>query len=170
MKCRTCGMEEMVELKATEDAPYHYTLSGLQEVYLVGISIWRCSSCGEEVPVIPKVGELHEAIARSLITRDGNLTGKEIKFLRKNAGFQSAEFAALMGVSATYMSKVENNRLKLGPGADKLVRILSSADEKLRDLLYEIAKDLKPTKKKGKPSTAKPVFRLERKRWLKAVA
>jgi hypothetical protein len=75
-----------------------------------------------------------------------------------------------MGVSATYMSKVENNRLKLGPGADKLVRILSSADEKLRDLLYEIAKDLKPTKKKGKSSTAKPVFRLERKRWLKAVA
>lgn len=170
MKCRTCVMEEMVENKATDAAPYHYTLSGLQGVYLIGISVWRCATCGTEIPVIPKIGELHEAIARSLIKRASALTGKEIRFLRKNAGFQSAEFAALMGVSATYMSKVENGRLKLGPGADKLVRILSSADEKLRDLLYEIAKDLKPTKTKGKSFVSKPVFRLERKRWLKAVA
>jgi YgiT-type zinc finger domain-containing protein len=97
MKCRTCGMEEMVEHKATEEAPYHYTLSGLQGVYLVGISIWRCSSCGEEVPAIPKVGELHEAIARSLIKRDGNLTGKEIKFLRKKRRLSECGICRLNG-------------------------------------------------------------------------
>jgi len=168
MKCETCGLE-MVERHATGSTPYAYTVSGLKNVYLEGISIFQCGACGEEVPVIPRVGELHQLVARSLVKKEGLLSGDEIRFLRKNAGFQASEFAALMGVSATYFSKVENGRLRLGLGSDKLVRLLSTADEKHRGLLLEIAKDLLPTKT-HKGSIRKPVFKLEKNRWLQAVA
>lgn len=166
MNCRSCGME-MVERRATTGTPYAYTLSGLKGVFLEGISVFQCKACGEEVPIIPKLGELHHLIALSLFKKEGLLTGSELKFLRKNAGFQAIEFAALMGVSPTYLSKAENGKCPLGPGADKLARMLSAVDEKMRGLLIEIAKDLKPSKKR---STKKPIFRLERSHWLQAVA
>ena len=168
MKCMTCGLE-MVERQATDEAPYAYTLSGLKDVFLVGVRVHHCNSCGEEVPIIPRVGELHCLIAMTLVKQEPLLRGDEIRFLRKNAGFQGSEFAALMGVSPTYLSKVENGRLKLGLGADKLVRLLASADEKRRELLLEIAKDLKPARK-PRSGSKKPVFKLEKHRWLQAVA
>jgi YgiT-type zinc finger domain-containing protein len=168
MRCMTCGLE-MVERQATAVAPYAYTLSGLKDVFLEGIAIHKCGACGEEFPIIPRVGELHGLIAMSLVKQESPLRGDEVRFLRKNAGFQGGEFAALMGVSATYLSKIENGRLKLGLGADKLVRLLASADEKRRGLLIEIAKDLKPARKPRKV-VHKPVFKLEKHRWLQAVA
>lgn len=168
MKCMTCGLE-MVVRSATGGTPYAYTLAGLRDVFLVGISIHHCKACGDEVPVIPRVGELHNVITMALVKQGRLLRGDEIRFLRKNAGFQSGEFAALMGVSATYLSKVENGKLKLGPGADKLVRLLATTDEKKRELLVEIAREMKPTRR-PREAAKKPIFKLEKQRWLRAVA
>jgi len=168
MKCMTCGLGMVVRL-ATGEAPYAYTLAGLRDVFLVGISIHHCKACGEEVPVIPRVGELHNVIAMALVKQGRLLRGDEIRFLRKNAGFQSSEFAALMGVSATYFSKVENGKMKLGPGADKLVRLLTTMDEKKRGLLVEIAKEMKPARR-PREIAKRPIFKLEKQRWLRAAA
>jgi len=159
----------MVAQLATRGAPYAYTLSGLKDVFLVGISIHHCKACGEEIPVIPRVGELHHVIAMVLVRQGRLLRGDEVRFLRKNAGFQAGEFAALMEVSATYLSKVENGKLKLGLGADKLVRLLAAADEKMRELLVEIATDMKPARR-PREVTKKPIFKLEKQRWLRAAA
>lgn len=168
MKCMTCGLE-MVVRSATRETPYAYTLAGLKDVVLIGISIHHCKACGEDIPVIPRVGELHNVIAMALVKQGRLLRGDEIRFLRKNAGFQSGEFAALMGVSATYLSKVENGKLKLGLGADKLVRLLASADENNRELLMEIAKDMKPSRR-PREAAKRPIFKLEKQRWLRAAA
>lgn len=171
LKCLTCHVS-MEERRATTDSPYAYGLSGLKNVFLVGIAVWKCPICGVEAPVIPRTGDLHELIAKSLVEKKDALQPDEVRFLRKNSGFQANEFASLMGVSATYYSKVENGRAKLGPAVDKLARIIStSASEsyKMRSMLLEIAKTLKPARKKSVISK-KPVFKLERNRWLQAAA
>lgn len=171
LKCLTChtGMEER---RATAGSPYVYELSGLKNVFLVGIVVYTCPVCRVEAPVIPRTGDLHELIAQSLVEKKSSLQADEVRFLRKNSGFQANEFASLMGVSATYYSKVENGHEKLSPSVDKLARIIStSASEsyKMRSMLLEIAKTLKPARKKS-VLAKKPVFKLERNRWLQAVA
>ena len=59
-KCELCG-GTMVTRKATPDRPYRYELSGLDNVLLVDIEVRECRRCRAQVPVIPRIAELHNA-------------------------------------------------------------------------------------------------------------
>src|SRR5260370_1202921 len=48
----------------------------------------------------------------------------DIRFLRKYAGKSAAEFARLLHVDNTHLSKVENGRLEVGDQTDKYIRVL----------------------------------------------
>jgi len=162
MKCDICEIK-MVERKSTNKTPYLYKLSGLKNVGLVGISVWKCPKCKGESPIIPKIGELHDVIMRALILKSGLLMGDEVKFLRKNVGLPAKEFAALLSIDPSHLSRFENGKTKvLGPPTDKLVRAVvtaSSRSEFVREVLLQHAEKL------IKVST---VFRLEKNHWRQA--
>lgn len=168
MTCETCGTK-IVERIATPEAPYHYTLSGLKDLFLVGITIRRCIKCGTESPIIPKIGELHRVIAESLAEKPGPLRGDELRYLRKYAGFSSKRFAALLDINASHLSRFENGSYKALSGAvDKLARALAMSarnEQYMQKILMQVADDRIKSKKLTKK---RPVFRLIRNRWTKA--
>src|SRR5216684_3404397 len=94
-RCESCS-GSMTVRKTTKEQPYHYTISGLDNVFLVGIDVEECKECHIEEPIIPRMRELHQTIAKALLHKDALLTGKEIRFLRKNAGIPANRFAALI--------------------------------------------------------------------------
>lgn len=164
MRCETCGVE-MAERLATRKAPYVYRLSGLDNLLLVGIKVRVCPNCGLESPTIPRAGELHQLIANFLVRKPASLSGSEVRYLRKHAGFPVSKFATLIGIGPGYLSRVENNKMEgLGESDDRLVRVIScdcSSVDGLKELLFEVAEAIDNVKKQPTPST----FTLEKSGW-----
>jgi DNA-binding transcriptional regulator YiaG len=169
MTCEICNTK-IAERMATPEAPYHYTMSGLKDIYLSGITIRRCIQCATESPVIPHIVQLHKVISESLADKPQPLRGDELRFLRKYAGFSSKRFAALLGISASHLSRFENGSYKtLGGSTDKLARAISmsATNEKyMQKVLMQVADDQIQKQKAVRKN--RPVFRLFRNRWNKA--
>lgn len=81
---------------------YHYTESGLQNIYLANGFKERKVAGGKAVAIIDVEG-LHQAIGRSL-ARKGHLTGAEFRFLRKELDLSQTRFGALAGASEESVS------------------------------------------------------------------
>lgn len=126
LKCSECGAIRE-KRRTTARAPYHYVLSGLPNVYLVGIELARCPNGHGDAPIIPRMGPLHRAIAKSLIDKPAPLTGDEVRFLRKHAGIAANDFAAQLRITKHTLSRIENGAQKMGPMADKLTRAIAAA-------------------------------------------
>ena len=62
---------------------YHYTESGLDNVYLE-TPVFRCNKCKEVIADIPVMGELHMHITVDLIKKDSLLADKEIRFYKRS--------------------------------------------------------------------------------------
>ncbi len=166
MHCDICETP-MRERSATAEAPYYYTLAGLPHVALVGITVYHCSSCNLDVPVIPRPGELHRVIAEAFVRKTDPLRGAELRFLRKNAGFSAQKFAALLVVDPAHLSRVENGKQKaLGPSTDRLARLIVTAASRRGDLRELLLKEAAALVEKKKRATA--TFRLEKNRWKEA--
>jgi DNA-binding transcriptional regulator YiaG len=169
MTCEVCNTK-IVERRATFESPYHYTMSGLKHVFLAGITIRRCIHCATESAVIPRIAELHKVIAESIAEQPEPLTGEQLRYLRKYAGFSSKRFAALLEFSVSHLSRFENGAYRtLGGPADKLARALamSARDQSyMNKILMQVADDRIQAKMPGRKS--KPTFKLYRNRWTKA--
>ena len=83
MQCE-CG-RSMRKRQVTKAAPYAYTESGLDNVVLSGITVYVCPYCQAEVPVIPRIGQLHRVIADTLLHKPELLTGQELRFLERGS-------------------------------------------------------------------------------------
>ncbi len=127
MTCHKCG-RAFAETRTTTKAPYHYTSSGLANLYLVGIVMRRCASCRTESPVIPRMGGLHRTIARVLLDKPERLTGDELRFLRKFVGLSATDFASQVRIDPATLSRFENGKQDLGESADKLARAVVMAE------------------------------------------
>lgn len=160
MKC-DCGVE-MVERVATAEAPYQYILSGLSDVELIGITIRECKKCGKRMPVIPRITELHKVIAHTILLETRLLRGDEIRFLRKNAGISAKEFAALLGIDPSTLSRVEKGGQQLSSSIDKLARIVAGGathSEEIRKVILIVADQLIAN------SAGTQKYQLDRTRW-----
>jgi transcriptional regulator with XRE-family HTH domain len=115
-------MSERTETIATRENPYHFTESGLSNIYLVGI---RCviSESGKKIPEIPALKYLLHLIARDLISKPTALGGEEIRFLRKRLGQKQTEFARNLGIEPETLSRAENDHNALKESTDKLIRL-----------------------------------------------
>jgi putative zinc finger/helix-turn-helix YgiT family protein len=118
LACPTCG-----KVQETSKSDYKYLESGLDNVIICDIEMIKCS-CGEESALIPRILAVHAAIADCLLEKENQLTGKEIRFLRKEMGLKGRDFANLVSVDNATLSRWENGKTKPSVKADRLIRVL----------------------------------------------
>lgn len=120
IKCDDCGHQ--TEIRNGQE--YHYTESGLDNIYLINIELRVCEACGEATPRIPRINQLHETIAKALALKPYPLNGAEVRFLRKQLGLKAKEFAANLRVDVSTYSRWENGDQQIGEQSDALIRLL----------------------------------------------
>jgi putative zinc finger/helix-turn-helix YgiT family protein len=118
--CYHCG----AALQAIKDEPYHYTACGLDDVFIYGVTKYRCTECEEVFIEIPRVNQLHRVIGRMVCQKEGKLSGEEIRFLRKEMRKKGTDFARMLGVSPEYVSRLENNKTDVSETLGRLIRSL----------------------------------------------
>ncbi len=121
MRCHACGAEMTCRL-----GEHHYTESGLDSVFLADVELWECL-CGEKAVGIPALPELHRVIGEALARKPALLTGPEIRFLRKNLGLASKDFADLLGVDKATVSRWENGKQVPDRPTDRFIRLVYAA-------------------------------------------
>jgi putative transcriptional regulator len=119
MKCEQCGGETTLKRGV-----YQYVESGLDNVYLNNIELRVCESCGAVAPRIPRINELHAVIGRAIALEGEPLSGAEARYLRKHLGLKGKEWAELLRVDVTTLSRWEAGEQKIGPQSDILLRLL----------------------------------------------
>ncbi len=119
ISCPECGLSMTA---AKETYPYE-PVPGLV-VQLHGITVLRDAS-GHVVPSIPRVLQLHEAVAGALVNKPGRLSGPEFRFLRTYLDYQAKDLAPIVGASAFTVSRWETGKEPIGPQADRLIRLLT---------------------------------------------
>ena len=132
---RESGAEKLVEHFATDESPFHFTDSGLDNVYLVGIKYFTSKS-GRVIAEIPAANQLMGLIARDLIFSRTSLRGQEIRFLRKRLGKKASEYAELLRIQSETLSRIENEKQSASDQMDSLVRmsyLLLCGDPKLEE-------------------------------------
>lgn len=119
--CYECG----AKMKAKVIERYHYKESGLDNVYLRNILSFTCPDCKDTVVDIPAPVQLHIVLSLAIASKEGMLTGPEIRFLRKEVGMPSKSLAEKMGVDPVTLSRWENDSgdANKPKSSDRLVRM-----------------------------------------------
>ncbi|HTJ93539.1 MAG TPA: helix-turn-helix domain-containing protein [Pararobbsia sp.] len=143
---------------------YHYTETGLQNVWLANGYHRRKTTYGDAVSIEDADG-LHRAIGRALAHKS-YLTGSEFCFLRKELDLSQARAAALLGTSEQTVALWER-RGKIPKTADRMFRAIYletvDGNVKLKELIERVAElDRAPD--------AKLVFQDTDNGWLPKVA
>lgn len=136
--------ENLVEHLATEEDPFHFVDSGLDNVYLVGIKYFT-SPDGRVVAEIPALKQLMKLIAHDLVKSPLDLTGPEIKFLRKRLGQKATEYCKYLGVEPETLSRIENGKQAISTTAEKLARLsytVLSNDLNLKEVAIKIVQSM----------------------------
>ena len=77
----------------------------------------------QEVP-LPRVAELHRAIAMALVHKPARFLGAEVRYLRKYMGWSGVDFASRMGVNPETVSRWENEKEPISSTSDRLLRLI----------------------------------------------
>lgn len=113
-----------IDRTTAPDTPYHYTECGLDDVYLLGgYAMVHDSDYGELVSVQDALG-LHRAIGLHLVEDRKALSGKEVRFLRKEMDLTQAELGKLLGVTDQSVARWEKDQTPRHASADYLLRVL----------------------------------------------
>ena len=100
---------------------YHYTESGLTNVWLANGFTIRKTKYGEGVSIHDVEG-LHRVLAQALTNRP-HLTGTEVRFLRKEMGLTQRGLGELLGVTDQAVALWERKG-RLPKTADRLLRLI----------------------------------------------
>lgn len=115
-----------IHCKHTDEAekkPYHYTECGLDDVYLLSGYDEEPSEYGDVVSV-RHADELHQAIGEFLVRNKKVLSGKELRFLRREMDLTQAELGKLLSVSDQSVARWEKDQNKISGSADHLIRVI----------------------------------------------
>lgn len=85
----------------------------------------KCPECGEESTLIPDMNGLIAAVALTRVKFNLKLTGVDIKFIRKVLDVSSKNLSEILEVTAETVSRWENDKLPMGPSAEKLFRLIA---------------------------------------------
>jgi DNA-binding transcriptional regulator YiaG len=111
------------KMKAKKE--FHYTAIGLDNVILVGLKE-SVDDNGDDCITIPHINELHRAIAKTIITRESGMSGKELKFLRTEMGMTQAELGKIVSREGLAIGRWERGEIPIEPNAEAIIRIVSS--------------------------------------------
>jgi DNA-binding transcriptional regulator YiaG len=140
--------------------PYHFTASGLPNIYLLnGVRIEPDADYGELVS-IDHLPDLIMAIAFALVRKPDRLTGPEMRFLRKRIGLTQAELAKELWVTEQTVANYEKGKTEPGP-ADRALRFLLLAhvaddDAAAGELRLEAEKLMRPSQRGRRPPQTGP--------------
>ena len=99
---------------------YHYTESGLRNIWLMNGYVVKRTPYGETVSIRDLEG-LHRYIG-SVIAEQPRLSGPELRFLRKEMGMSQRELAEFVGTSEQNVSLWER-RGRVPRAADRIVKL-----------------------------------------------
>ena len=118
--------------------PLHYPDCGLDDIFLLNGYEKVETPYGHGISV-HDVDGLRAAIAWHLVTRKKLLTGKEVRFLRKEIDLTQSELGRLFGVDAQTVARWEKGENNVSGPADRLLRALYlehvNGDLKVQDML-----------------------------------
>jgi len=141
---------------------YHYTESGLRNVWLMNGYIHHQTPWGDGI-AIDDVEGLHEALAHYLIMKPGLLTGSEVRFLRKEMELSQRALSACLGVNTQTLATWEKNKARIPGPADRMLRVFVKGhfDQNVRvKQLIETLNDLEIPQDEGRI-----VFQESEDRW-----
>ena len=140
---------------------YHYTESGLRNVWLVNGYTLRKTPYGKGI-AIDNLEGLHRAIARQIVRLSRPLTGAEFRFLRKELELSQAALADCLGCNVQALARWEKAKSRIPKPAERLLRALyRESDEgnaKIRELVERISR-------RGAAERAKLEFARRRGEW-----
>lgn len=149
MKCTKCG-EEL----RSETGNFDMAELGVPNVVLQGIEILKCDQCGTSDPVIPRLADLMRTIAAAFLAKPARLAGGEVKFLRGRAELTQAQFAELLHVDRTTVTKWETGEWPVSASTDVAIRsVIRLLDDSLRAPAEVVAGELRAIDE----SSAKPL-------------
>jgi transcriptional regulator with XRE-family HTH domain len=108
---------------------YHYTESGLDNVYLQNTPLYIDEE-GDEVVELANIKGLHRQISIGLIHKSSGLNGNEIRFLRTEMGLTQAQLANKLHCEPLTISRWERSETDVDPKADVIIRLLGLAHYK----------------------------------------
>lgn len=133
MTCTMCdNQKELKKSKVTKN----YKEGGLENVVLVGVTVYQCDKCGEGYYQYADVRKLNRLISSILIRKAGLLNGREVRFLRKELGYSGAMFSHLIGYTPEAISRLETGENPITEQFDRMVRYFVAS--KLPDRDYDI--------------------------------
>lgn len=118
MKCSECRGEMIEKREAVTDHRI-----GLSNLVLVDFPVLRCKRCHAREIVFPRLSQLLETLAASIINQKQRLNGEEVRFLRKVLGWSSSDLAAKLGVALSTVSRWEHGKEPIGIVPDRLLRM-----------------------------------------------
>jgi putative transcriptional regulator len=126
-------------------APYHYTECGLDNVYLLNGFRIEDTSYGPAISIEDTDG-LHHAIALDLVLTKRMLSGKELRFLRRELDLSQEALGLLLGgYQAQTVARWEKGECDTAHAADRLLRLVYLAHahdnpdvRKVLDLLKDL--------------------------------
>ena len=125
------------------DERYHYVECGLDDVYLMNGYERTQSARGTSV-AIRDIDTLHRAIGEYLCRQKKDLSGKEIRFLRREMLMSQATLAHLLEVGEQTVHRWETEKNNMPKAAEALIRLLYTEQTRsgrvsIRDRLKRIA-------------------------------
>ena len=122
---------------------YHYRECGLDDVYLAN-GFKRFKSARGTSIAIENIDQLHAAIGTHLCDQPRELSGNEVRFLRRELMLSQAALAHLVGVKEQTVHRWEADKNSMPRSTEALLRRLymeqvKNDNDSLRDLLKRIA-------------------------------
>ena len=119
MKCFEC--DKTVQVKKYRS--YIYDGVGLDNICLLNLEVEFCASCKTETPILRNVGRLHRAIGVAIALQPSQLSGKDVRFLRRASGFSVGDWAKRLNVADATYSRWENSKQSISANPDRMARI-----------------------------------------------
>lgn len=103
---------------------YHYTESGLLNVYIEGLSP-MIDDDGDEVIQIPAINELHRIIAQGIVCHQKGISPEELRFLRTEMGLTQSELAVMVHREKLAIGRWERGECAIDGAAETVIRGLA---------------------------------------------
>lgn len=144
-KCHTCGSGLV-----RERGDFQFDASGLK-VVLKNIELLKCGDCAEVTPRIPRLNDLMRAIAVAVVSKPFELSGDDVRFVRKFLNLSGDKFAKLLDVDRATISRWENSEQSIGAQSDRLIRLVAvGLGDGLKEKLEAVIQQFEGIKKQKK--------------------